>query len=151
MRVVLEGADNYPTKFLAADAALLERKPIVHGAAIGWRGTAWAIAPEGAPCYRCLFEDLPGGVAQNCSSRGVMGPVVGLVGALMADLTLRVISARANPSANGPWGKLITFDGRSERLREVRVGANSSCALCGVAPSIVDIDRQHYTSEASAA
>lgn len=143
--LVLEGADNYATKFLAADAAHLESKPIVHGAAVGWRGTAWAVSAQGEPCYRCLFEDLPRGETQNCNSRGVMGPVVGFTGALMADLALGVLHARPR------FGTLFAFDGRTQRLREVPVGANTRCPLCNPAPTIVDTERGLYTAEASAA
>jgi hypothetical protein len=74
-----------------------------------------------------------------------MGPVVGFVGALMAELALGVMHARPR------WGTLLAFDGRNQRLREVCVGANARCALCGSAPTLVDIQRRHYTTEASAA
>jgi molybdopterin/thiamine biosynthesis adenylyltransferase len=140
--LVIEGADNYATKFLAADAAHLERKPIVHGAAIGWQGTAWAVKPEGAPCYRCLFEDLPGGDAPNCTSRGVMGPVVGFVGALMADLALGLLHDKPR------FGALFAFDGHTQRLRQVAISANPRCPLCNSQPTLVEINEQQYTSAA---
>jgi len=144
--LVLEGADNYATKFLAADAAHLERKPVVHGAAVRWVATAWAVAPDGAPCYRCLFEDVPPGAQQGCSEAGVMGPVVGFCGALMADLALRVLSGDA-----AAFGGLYTFDGQQDRLRQVSAAPRKDCALCGAAPSITEIDEARYTSPSCAA
>src|SRR4051794_23631189 len=124
--VVLEGADNFATKFLAADAAHLEARPIVHGAAVRWVATAWAVAAAGAPCYRCLFEDVPPGAQAGCSEAGVMGPVVGFCGALMADLALRVLSGDASA-----FGSLYPYDGERDRLRSVTAAARPSCPLCG--------------------
>jgi molybdopterin/thiamine biosynthesis adenylyltransferase len=144
--LVLEGADNFATKFLAADAAHLEARPIVHGAAIRWVGTAWAVSPVGAPCYRCLFEDVPPGAQQGCSEAGVMGPVVGFCGALMADLALRVLSGDASAFAS-----LYTFDGQRDRLREVPAAPRQDCALCGSAPSILDTTASRYTAPSCAA
>jgi adenylyltransferase/sulfurtransferase len=144
--LVLEGADNFATKFLAADAAHLERRPIVHGAAIRFVGTAWAVSATGAPCYRCLFEDLPPGAQQGCSDAGVMGPVVGFCGALMADLALRVLDGDATA-----FNQLYTYDGQADRLRRVPVSHNASCALCGVTPSITQITESRYTTPSCAA
>lgn len=140
--VVVEGADNFATKFLAADACWLERRPVVHGAGIRWVGTAWAVAPGGQPCYRCLFEDVPAGAQPSCDSAGVMGPVVGLVGALMAELTLRVLAGRA------PREELWSLDGKTDQLRRVAVPARADCALCGKDPTIRDIDEVRYVGEA---
>jgi molybdopterin/thiamine biosynthesis adenylyltransferase len=144
--LVLEGADNFATKFLAADAARLEHKPIVHGAAVRFVATAWAVAAAGAPCYRCLFEDVPPGAQQGCSEAGVMGPVVGFCGALMADLALRVLSGDVTA-----FGSLYTYDGQGDRLRHVPVRARPSCPLCGPTPSIIDIDEARYTNPSCAA
>ena len=136
--VLIEGADNFATKFLAADAGRLERRPVVHGAGIRWVGTAWAVSAAGRPCYRCLFEDVPAGPQPNCDSAGVMGPVVGVVGACMAELALRVLSGRPR------WGELWSFDGKVDVLRRVAVSARLDCPLCGSSPSIGDTDESRY-------
>ena len=138
--VVVEGTDNYATKFLTADACYLERTHVVHGAALGWRATAMAVSAEGAPCYRCLFEDIPEGPDQpTCASGGVMGPVVGFAGAVLAELAIRLVSgARAA-------GSVVSYDGRTDQLRVRDVGPRSSCALCGTAPTIRDTPDARYT------
>jgi molybdopterin/thiamine biosynthesis adenylyltransferase len=144
--VVIEGADNFATKFLAADAAHLEARPIVHGAAIRFVATAWAVSAAGQPCYRCLFEDVPPGAQQGCSEAGVMGPVVGLCGALMADLALRILFDDASA-----FGSLFTYDGQLDRLRKVEASPRPTCPLCGDSPSIVDIVGSRYTNPHCAA
>ncbi len=142
---VVEGADNFATKFLAADSCFLESKPIVHGACVRFVGTAWSIGPEGRPCYRCLFEDLlPDEIAPNCSGAGVFGPVVGVVGALMADLALD--SLLGEPDRRG---KVFSFDGRRQLLRATPVSPRPRCPLCSSdreAPRISAITRALYTS-----
>lgn len=138
--VVVEGADNFATKFLAADAAHLAKVPVVHGAAVRWIGTAWAVLPEGRPCYRCLFEDvLVEDDAPNCSTAGVFGPVVGVVGAMMADLALDILLGD-----DARTGFIHTFEGKTQRLRSVPVSHRAACPLCGDAPSIGDIERSTY-------
>jgi molybdopterin/thiamine biosynthesis adenylyltransferase len=139
--LVVEGADNFATKFLAADACHLEARPVVHGAAIRWVGTAWAVGPLGRPCYRCLFEDIPRGPRDSCDSVGVMGPVVGLVGAMMAELALRILSG------SGARGEVWTLDGKRDTLRLCPVHPRPDCALCGDAPSIVDIAEARYLTD----
>lgn len=145
--LVLEGADNYATKFLAADACLLERKPIVHGAAVAWQATVWAVARHGRPCYRCLFEDVPEGPAQDCNSVGVMGPVVGFAGALMADLALDILQANAEPR----YGALLAFDGKRDQLRRVSVPARPACPLCSEKPRFFDVEEARYCGQTCAA
>lgn len=138
--VVVEGSDNFATKFLIADACHLEQRPVVHGAGLRWSGTAWSVASRGGPCYRCLFEELPAGPQANCDGAGVMGPVVGFIGALLAEFALRVLSGTG--VRTGLW----TFDGKADTLREVPVAARAECALCGSAPSIREIDEARYLS-----
>lgn len=138
--VVLEGADNFATKFLAADAAFLHGVPVVHGAAVRWHGTALLVGPKGGPCYRCLFEDLLAeGDAPNCSVAGVVGPAVGFVGALMADLALDVISGLPLRT-----GSVFSFDGKSGRCRPARIPPRVACDLCGQAASIRQISPERY-------
>jgi molybdopterin/thiamine biosynthesis adenylyltransferase len=145
--VVVEGADNFATKFLAADACHLERRPVVHGSAVRAVATVWAVAGDGAPCYRCLFEDLPGDEAQpNCAEAGVLGPVVGFAGALMADLALRLIMGDADAT-----GRVHTYDGRADQLRSVAVTARRTCPLCGETPTILNTDETRYLGTSCAA
>jgi molybdopterin/thiamine biosynthesis adenylyltransferase len=143
--LVIEGADNFATKFLVADSCFLERRPVVHGAGIRWVGTAWAVSAAGRPCYRCLFEDVPTGPQANCDNAGVMGPVVGIVGALMAELALRVLCRRP------AYAELWSLNGKAEALRRVPVSAREACALCGAAGSIHDTHEARYLSGTRAA
>ncbi|HVY27078.1 MAG TPA: HesA/MoeB/ThiF family protein [Polyangiaceae bacterium] len=144
--LVVEGADNFATKFLAADAAHLAQRPIVHGAAIRFVGTAWAVSATGKPCYRCLFEDVPPGAQLGCSEAGVMGPVVGFCGALMAELALRVLAGDATA-----FGALYSYDGQADRLRQVPASTRPECPLCGSSPTISQIIESRYTAPSCAA
>lgn len=138
--VIVEGSDNFATKFLAADACRIARKTVVHAAAVRWHGTALAVSATGGPCYRCLFEDLPGEDAPNCAEAGVVGPVVGIVGAVQADLAVSIL--RGEDVA----GTLFTFDGKTLEARRRKIPRRSDCPLCSDKRSIQRIDAARYAT-----
>lgn len=143
--LVLEGADNFATKFLAADACWLAGVPVVHGAAIRWLTTAWAVSHEGRPCYRCLFEDVPKQSAESCDGAGVMGPVAGFGGSLLAELALRFLAGQK------PFGFVLSFDAQRDRLRHTPVQARGDCPLCGPSARIDDLREERYVHGLEAA
>ena len=141
--VVLEGSDNFATKFLAADACALAGIPVVHASAVRWIGTVMAVGTAGRPCYRCLFEDVPVGDAPNCAAAGVMGPVVGMVAAIQVDLALALVAGE--PVA----GEVVTIDGRVDEVRRRSLRARAGCCLCGGQSSrIRQINPDAYASPA---
>ncbi len=146
--LVLEGADNFATKFLTADACALARVPVVHASAVRWIGTTLAVGAGGGPCYRCLFEDvLPPDQAPSCADAGVMGPVVGVVAAAQVDLALALLDGL--PVA----GELVTYDGRTDVLRRRTIARRADCPLCGPgapAARIQRIEPERYVSPACA-
>lgn len=136
--VVLEGADNYATKFLAADACALAGVRVVHASAVRWVATAFAVGSRARPCYRCLFEDLPADGGLGCAQAGVMGPVVGVIAAAQVDLALAMVDGIDLEA------QLVTYDGRTNVLRRRTIGAREECALCGRQARIRRIEAQTY-------
>lgn len=143
--MVIEGTDDYAAKFLCADAARLERVAVVHGAALGWRATVLPVAPAGAPCYRCVFEDVPDGPAPNCASAGVIGPVTGLAGALLAEQALAILDGTAR------YGQIVSYDGLRDQLRATPLTARADCPLCSPGRSIFAVDERRYPRQICAA
>ncbi|HEU4410682.1 MAG TPA: HesA/MoeB/ThiF family protein [Polyangiaceae bacterium] len=144
--VVVDGTDNFASRFLLADAARLGEVPIVHAAAVRWEGTCFVSGPRGRPCYRCLFEDLPEGPAPDCASAGVVGAVCGVIGGVAADLALGLGAGEA-----GLDGTVVSLDGRRGELRRIKASARASCPLCGEGASIQSIERGRYTAPACGA
>ncbi|RYE82007.1 MAG: HesA/MoeB/ThiF family protein [Myxococcales bacterium] len=140
---IVDGCDNFATRFLAADAARLAGLPIAHGASIRWQATCLASAAGGRPCYRCLFEDVPVGPAPDCATAGVLGPVCGVAGGLAADAALRLLAGDA-----GIAGTVASFDGRTGAFRRIALRPRPGCPLCGERPSIHGLDRARYVAPA---
>jgi len=123
--LVVEGADNFATKFLLADACAIAKVPLVQAGAVRWVGWAFASVPGRGPCLRCVFEDVPRDQPETCAEAGVVGPVVGAMGALQAALAIRILLG--DLSAGGELWSYRALDGQ---LRQRSVGSNPSCPLC---------------------
>jgi len=132
--VVVEGADNFATKFLTADAAKLCAVPAVQGGAVRFSGWALGVLPAAGPCVRCIFEDIPRGQPETCSVAGVLGPVVGVLGALQAALAIELLLGHTRAA-----GVLYSYDALGIGLRKRRVHARRDCPLCrGDVPALDD-------------
>ena len=136
---------SVPNLTILADACRLAGVPIVHAAAIRWLGTAVSCAPEGRPCYRCLFEDLPES-APDCATAGIVGPVCGVIGGIAAEMAL--LAAAGDQRL---FGHVATFDGKTDALRLVTIPRRNGCPLCGIEPTITDLVETRYTGPACAA
>jgi molybdopterin/thiamine biosynthesis adenylyltransferase len=139
--MVLEGADNLATKFLVADAAHIARIPAVQAGAVRWAGWAFCAVP-GAACLRCLFEDIPSDRIETCAEAGVVGPVVGVLGALQAALAFRLLEGEC------PQGELWHYDALRGALRKTWVRRRSDCPLCN--GEIQDLRVERYTAACAA-
>jgi molybdopterin/thiamine biosynthesis adenylyltransferase len=151
--VLVDGSDNLATKFLANDAAVLAGKPLVHAAAVGTIGQLVSVPAGGRPCYRCLFEELPGpdADAPSCAEAGVLGPVPGVLGALQAVEAARFLRGLAGGAGSGWQGKLLQYDSRAFTIRVIGFRRNLSCRVCGDAPSITRLEPAAYAAPGCAA
>src|SRR6266508_2821136 len=126
--VVVDGSDNFATKFLANDAALRARVPLVHGGVLRTTAQLLSVAPAGlGGCLRCLFEaPPPAGEVPSCADAGILGPVAGFAGALMGAEALRLVAGERGAYE----GRLYTFEARGARSRLVLVRKRPGCAAC---------------------
>ncbi|HEY4183869.1 MAG TPA: HesA/MoeB/ThiF family protein [Polyangia bacterium] len=139
--VIVDGSDNFATKFLANDAAVLAGKPLVHGAAVGLGGQLLTVPAGGHPCYRCLFEEIPPpGVGPSCAEAGVLGPVPGVIGALQGAEAVRLLAGETPRFS----GRLIQYDSASMSFRTIRFKPNHACGVCGPTPHIRLLDPAAY-------
>jgi molybdopterin/thiamine biosynthesis adenylyltransferase len=139
--LVVEGADNLATKFLVADAAHIAGVPAVQAGAVRWAGWAFCALP-GSACLRCLFEDIPRDRVETCAEAGVVGPVVGVLGALQAALAFRLLEGER------PEGELWHYDALRGALRKTFVRRRSDCPLCN--GEIQDLRVERYTAACAA-
>lgn len=126
--VVVDGSDNFPTKFLANDAALRARRPLVHGGVLRTTAQVLTVDPGGlGGCLRCLFEaPPPPGSIPSCSEAGILGPVAAFAGALMGAEALRLLAGERGAYE----GRLYTYEARTARSRLVLVRKRTGCAAC---------------------
>lgn len=131
--VILDGCDNFSTKYLVNDAAVLAGKTNVYGSIYRFDGQVSVFTPRQGPCYRCLFpEPTPPELAPSCDEAGVLGVLPGVVGLIQATETLKVILGRGQTLR----GRLLAYDALTMTFREFRVGRDPGCAVCGDSPTI---------------
>ncbi|MHC4534262.1 MAG: molybdopterin-synthase adenylyltransferase MoeB [Planctomycetota bacterium] len=134
--IVVDGSDNFPTRYLINDACIFLDKPLSHGAILQFTGQIFTIVPHQAPCYRCLFESPPPpGLVPSCQEAGILGAVAGIIGTLQANEVLKLIMEIGNPLL----GRLLIFDALEAEFREVKVPKNPDCSLCGENPTITEL------------
>lgn len=126
---VVDGVDNFPSKFLINDACVIEKKPFCHGGVVQFHGQVMTYVPGRGPCYRCIFEEVPpAGMVGNCSELGVMGAMVGIIGTVQALETLKYLLGTGELLT----GKLLTVDGLGMNFRKVKFpNARKDCPACG--------------------
>jgi adenylyltransferase/sulfurtransferase len=134
--LVVDGSDNFPTRYLVNDACILLGKPDVYGAVFRFDGQASVFGAPGGPCYRCLFRDPPPPeLVPSCEQAGVIGAVPGIVGTLQALEVIKLVTGAGRPLV----GRLLLLDGLAARLREIVVQRDPDCPVCGRAPTIREL------------
>lgn len=139
--IVVDGTDNFPTRYLINDACVLANKPNIHGSIFRFEGQATVFAPDKGPCYRCLYpEPPPPGLVPSCQEAGVLGVLPGIIGTIQAVETLKLILGKGEPLI----GRLLLFDALAMEFREVRLKRDADCPICGKNPTITALmDYEH--------
>jgi adenylyltransferase/sulfurtransferase len=142
--IIVDGSDNFPTRYLVNDACVLLGKPDVYGAIFRFEGQVSVFARGAGPCYRCLFRDPPPPeLVPSCEQAGVMGVVPGIVGSLQALEAVKLITGAGEPLL----GRLLLFDGLPSRFRELPIRRDPECPVCGDRPTIRElIDYEAFCS-----
>jgi adenylyltransferase/sulfurtransferase len=141
--LVIDGSDNFPTRYLSNDVCVFARKPNIYGSVFRFEGQASVFAPHlGGPCYRCLFpEPPPPGAAPSCAEAGVLGVLPGIIGLIQATEALKLILGTGETLA----GRLLHFDALKMKFREFNLRRDPACPVCGDAPTIFEpIDYEQF-------
>lgn len=142
--IVVDGSDNFPTRYLVNDACVILKKPLVHAGIFRYDGQIMTIVPGVGPCYRCLFpEPPPPGAVPSCQEGGILGAVAGVLGVLQANEVLKFILATGELLS----GKLLIFNALESSFRKVKVPKDKDCPVCSEHPAITKlIDYQEFCS-----
>jgi len=131
--VVIDGTENFPTRFLINDACVMAKKPLIHAGVYRFEGQATTILPGVSPCYRCVFpEPPPPGLVPSCREAGILGCVAGVLGAIQATEAIKVLLGIGEPLL----GILLIFDALEMQFRRVAIPKDPECAICGEHPTI---------------
>jgi molybdopterin/thiamine biosynthesis adenylyltransferase/rhodanese-related sulfurtransferase/molybdopterin converting factor small subunit len=137
---VVDGTDNFPTRYLVNDACVLLGKPNVYGSIFRFEGQATVFAYQGGPCYRCLYpEPPPPGLVPSCAEGGVLGILPGTIGLIQATETVKLILGIGEPLV----GRLLLYDALGMRFRELKLRKNPECPVCGEHPTITKLIDYH--------
>ena len=134
--IIVDGTDNFPTRYLVNDACVLLGKPNVYGSIFRFEGQASIFGYPDGPCYRCLYpEPPPPGLVPSCAEGGVLGVLPGIIGSIQAMETLKLILKTGDPLV----GRLLLFDALGMKFRELKLRKNPDCPVCGTKPSITKL------------
>lgn len=134
--VVVDGSDNFPTRYLLNDACVLLGIPLVYGAIFRFDGQASVFGARGGPCYRCLFRDPPpAGLVPSCAEAGVLGALPGIIGSIQAAETIKLLTGIGTPLA----GRLLLVDTLGWEFRELEIRRDPDCAVCGDEPTVTEL------------
>ncbi len=135
--IVVDGTDNFPTRYLTNDACVLLKKPNVYGSIFRFEGQASLFAPHlGGPCYRCLYpEPPPPGLVPSCAEGGVLGILPGTIGLIQATEAVKLILGIGEPLV----GRLLLYDALGMRFRELKLRRNPECPVCGDHPTVTKL------------
>jgi molybdopterin/thiamine biosynthesis adenylyltransferase/rhodanese-related sulfurtransferase len=126
--VIVDGTDNFPTRYLLNDAAVMANKPVVHGSVFRFEGQVTVFKPYDGPCYRCLYpEPPPIALAPSCAEAGVLGVLPGIIGLLQATEAIKLILGIGDPVV----GRLLTYDALAGEFNELRLFRDPNCPACG--------------------
>lgn len=142
--VIVDGSDNFQTRYLVNDACVLLGKPLVYGAVSRFDGQVSVFNFQDGPCYRCLFPEPPkDGLIGNCSELGVLGVLPGIIGSMQALEALKILLGIGNSLS----GRLVIFDGLSMSMDEIRIKKSVNCPVCGKNPSIIHLTEEQVACE----
>jgi adenylyltransferase/sulfurtransferase len=135
--VIIDGTDNFPTRYLTNDACVLLGKPNIYGSIFRFEGQATVFYPEGGgPCYRCLYPDPPPpGLVPSCAEGGVLGVLPGVIGTIQATEAIKLLTGIGEPLI----GRLMLYDALGMRFREMKVRRNPDCPVCGEHPTVTEL------------
>ena len=134
--IIVNGCDNFPTRYLVNDAAILSGKPVVDGSIFRFEGQSTVYMPGNGPCYRCLYpEPPPPGEVPSCAEGGVLGVLPGMVGVMQATEVIKLLAGIGEPLI----GRMVLYDALDMKFRALKLRRNADCPVCGDAPIITEL------------
>ncbi len=133
---VVDGSDNFPTRYLLNDACVLSKKPLVYGSIFRFEGHASVFNYDNGPCYRCLFPNPPPrNAVPSCTEAGVLGVLPGIIGTIQATEALKIVLGIGDTLS----GRFLVYDALSMTFKELKLGKNKNCPICGESPRIKEL------------